>query len=67
MTTRSGLIAPIVWAVSDNVSPFRNDDPSMFIFITSAPNLLAAISNEINVLVEGSKKRLIIVLPVRIG
>ena len=67
MTTRSGFMAPIVCAVSNNVSPLRKDDPSIFILITSAPNLFAAISNEINVLVEGSKKRFIIVLPVSIG
>ena len=65
--TKSGFIALSVSAVSLMVSPFLKDEPSKFIFIMSAPSLLAAISKDIRVLVEGSKNKLIIVLPFRIG
>ena len=48
-----------VIAVSIRVSPFFIAELPMFIDITSAPNLLPASSNELCVLVEGSKNRLI--------
>ena len=39
----------------------------LVILITSALNLLPAISNEVRVLVLGSKNKLIIVFPLRVG
>ena len=64
ITIISGCIAFNVIAVSINVSPFFMAELLIFIDITSAPNLLPANSNELCVLVEGSKNRLIWVLPV---
>ena len=43
------------------------DDPFAEKLITSADNLLAAVSKLIRVLVESSKNRLTIVLPRRVG
>ena len=65
--TKSGFIELRVSAVSLKVSPFLSEEPSIFIFMISAPSLLAAISKDIRVLVEGSKNKFIIVLPLKIG
>ncbi len=46
-------------AVSIKVSPFLIAEFDTFIFITSAPNLFPASSNELKVLVEDSKNKLI--------
>ena len=48
-----------VMAVSINVSPFFNAELPIFIVITSAPSLFPAKSNELCVLVEGSKNKFI--------
>ena len=45
--------------LSINVSPFFNAELPIFIVITSAPNLFPAKSNELCVLVEGSKNKFI--------
>ena len=63
----SGCIAFKVIAVSIKVSPFFIAEFVIFIDITSAPSLLPASSNELCVLVEGSKKRLIWVFPLRMS
>ena len=54
-------------AVSTKVSPFLIAEFVIFIDITSAPNLFPANSKELCVLVEGSKKRFICVLPLSIS
>ena len=59
ITIISGCIAFKVIAVSINVSPFLTAEFAIFIYITSAPNLFPANSNELCVLVEGSKNKLI--------
>ena len=48
-----------VIAVSIKVSPFLIAEFETFMFITSAPNLFPASSNELKVLVEDSKNKLI--------
>ena len=53
----------IVMAVSRTVSPFEMADDDMAMFMTSAPRRLPAISNELCVRVEASKKRLTWVCP----
>ena len=63
----SGAIAWRFRAVSTRVSPFVTDDVDAEIFIESADKRLAAISNDVRVRVDGSKKRLMIVLPRRVG
>ena len=55
----SGCIAFRVIAVSIKVSPFLIAELFIFIDITSAPSLFPANSNELCVLVDGSKNRLI--------
>ena len=59
----SGCIALSVTAVSISVSPLRIEDEETDMFITSAPSLFPASSNEAWVRVEASKKRLIWVRP----
>ncbi len=61
----SGRMALSVIAVSISVSPFCTEEVETFMFMTSAPSRLAAISNELCVRVEASKKRLISVRPRR--
>ena len=63
MTKISGRMAFKVMAVSNKLSPFRIDDVSICMFITSRPNLLAASSKDVLVLVESSKNKLTSVLP----
>lgn len=58
MATKSGSIALMVLAVSIKLSPFFKDESEMSMLTTSIPNLLAAISKEVLVLVEFSKKKL---------
>ena len=53
--------------VSFKLSPFLNALASLFIDKVSALNLFAASSNEVLVLVLGSKNRVTIVLPLRVG
>ena len=65
ITIISGCIAFKVIAVSISVSPFLIAELPMFIDITSAPNLFPANSNELWVLVDGSKKRFIWVFPLK--
>ena len=65
ITIISGCIAFKVIAVSISVSPFLIAEFAIFIDITSAPNLFPANSNELCVLVEGSKNKLIWVLPLK--
>ena len=67
ITIKSGCIAFKVIAVSIKVSPFLRAELSIFIVITSAPNLLPAKSNELWVLVDGSKNKLICVFPLKIS
>src|ERR1700730_16469390 len=55
-----------VAAVSIRVSPLRIEEDDTDMFMTSAPNLLPAISNEDWVRVEASKNRLIWVRPRRL-
>ena len=62
----SGRIAFSVIAVSISVSPFLTLEVATDMFITSAPSLLPASSNEDWVRVEASKKRLIWVRPRRV-
>src|SRR5208337_3306420 len=59
----SGRMAFSVIAVSISVSPFLTLDAATAMFITSAPSLLPASSNDDWVRVEASKKRLIWVRP----
>lgn len=63
----SGLIASIFLAVSIKVSPLVAELVEAEILKVSALIRLAAISNDRRVLVEGSKKRLTIVLPRNVG
>ena len=53
--------------VSISVSPFEIEDPVLEKFITSALNLFSANSKDNFVLVEFSKNRLAIVIPLRVG
>ena len=62
---KSGFIALSVRAVSNNVSPFFIALSFILTFVTKAPRRLPAISKLVCVLVEVSKKILIIFLPVR--
>ena len=66
-TSTSGRIALSVDAVSISVSPLLTDEVRTDMFMTSAPSRLPAISNEPWVRVEGSKNRLIWVLPLSVG
>lgn len=67
MTIASGDIASRFRAVSIRVSPFVTDDVEAEILIVSADRRFAAISKDVRVRVEGSKNRLITVLPRRVG
>src|SRR5881275_1095190 len=64
---QSGAIASRLSAVSINVSPFVRLDVETLMLSASAERRFAAISNDVRVLVEFSKKRLITVLPRRAG
>ena len=63
----SGCIASRFLAVSISVSPFVAELVDAEILKVSALILFAAISKESLVRVDGSKKRLMIVLPRRVG
>src|SRR5947209_8366997 len=67
MTMRSGDIASRLRAVSSSVSPFVTDEEDELMLITSAERRLPAISKEVRVRVEGSKKRLMTVRPRSVG
>src|SRR5437762_9806838 len=67
MTMRSGDIASRLRAVSKSVSPFDTDEEEELMLITSAESRLPAISKEVRVRVEGSKKRLMTVRPRSVG
>ena len=63
----STFIAKMLLTVSISVSPFEIEDPVFEKFITSALNLFSANSKDNFVLVEFSKNRLAIVIPVSVG
>ena len=63
----SGLMASRFLAVSMRVSPLVVDDEAAVKLTPSADSRLAAISNEVRVRVDGSRKRLMTVLPRRVG
>jgi hypothetical protein len=67
MTTQSAAIASNVLAVSINVSPFDTLLVEAEILTTSADSRFPAISKDVRVRVEDSKKRLMTVLPRRVG
>ena len=63
----SGAIASRLRAVSMSDSPFVTDDDEADMFTASAESRLAAISNDVRVRVEDSKKKLMTVLPRSVG
>src|ERR1051325_9171096 len=63
----SGAIACRLRAVSARVSPLVTDEVEAEMLMESADKRLAAISNEVRVRVEDSKKKLMTVLPRRVG
>src|SRR5215210_7356885 len=67
MTMRSGDIASRLRAVSSSVSPLVTEDAEELMLTTSAERRLPAISKEVRVRVEGSKKRLMTVRPRSVG
>ena len=67
MTIASGAIASRLRAVSTSVSPLVTEEVEAEIFTASAESRFAAISNDVRVRVEDSKKKLITVLPRRAG
>lgn len=67
MIMASGAIASRLSAVSSNVSPFVTEEVEAEMLMESADNRFAAISNDVRVRVEDSKKKLITVLPRRVG
>ncbi len=67
ITTMSGAIASRLVAVSMRVSPLVVEDADAVKLMPSADRRLAAISNEVRVRVEASRKRLMTVLPRRVG
>src|SRR5215471_20435332 len=67
ITTASAAIASSVLAVSINVSPFDTLLVDEEILTTSADSRLPAISKDVRVRVEASKKRLMTVFPRRVG
>src|SRR5207247_10457503 len=67
MTTQSAAIASSFLAVSINVSPLEMLLVDAEIFTTSADNRFPAISNDVRVRVDASKKRLMMVLPRKVG
>src|SRR5947207_75118 len=64
---QSGAIASRLRAVSNSVSPLVTLDVDALMLMASAERRLAAISKEVRVLVEGSKKRLMTVRPRNAG
>ena len=62
-TTTSGAIASRFRAVSSSVSPLTVDDAEPEMLTASADSRLAAISNDVRVRVDGSRNRLMTVLP----
>src|SRR5262245_63580044 len=67
MTTQSAAIASNVFAVSISVSPFDTLLVEEEILTTSAERRFPAISNEVRVRVDASKKRLMTVFPRSVG
>src|ERR1035437_9115180 len=67
MTTMSICMASMVRIVSIKVSPLATDEVDIARFNTSAESLLAAISKDVLVLVEFSKKKFATVLPFKVG
>src|SRR5262249_2998083 len=67
ITMQSGAIASRLRAVSSSVSPFDTLDVDTLMFTASAERRLAAISNDVRVRVDGSKKRLMTVRPRNAG
>ncbi len=63
MTMQSGAIASRFRAVSSRVSPLVTLEVETLTLTASADRRLAAISKEVRVRVEGSKKRLMTVRP----
>src|SRR5213075_994752 len=63
MTMQSGAIVCRLRAVSSRVSPFDTLEVETLMLTASADKRFAAISNEVRVRVDGSKKRLITVRP----
>ena len=63
MTMQSGDMASRFRAVSSRVSPLLTLEVEALMLTASAERRLAAISKEVRVLVEGSKKRLMTVRP----
>ena len=67
MTITSGRIASRFLTVSTSVSPLVTDEELDVQLSASAERTFAAISNELRVRVDASKKRLMIDLPRRLG
>ena len=67
MTSTSGRIASRFFAVSTSVSPFVTDEAPTVQLSASAERTFAAISKELRVRVDASKKRFTTVLPRRLG
>src|SRR5213076_783803 len=67
MTMQSGAIASRLRAVSSSVSPLETLEVETLMLTVSADRRLAAISNDVRVRVDGSKKRLITVRPRNAG
>src|SRR5258705_13623952 len=67
MTMQSGALASRFLAVSSSVSPLLTLELDGVMLTASADKRLAAISNEVRVRVEGSKKRFITVRPRKVG
>jgi hypothetical protein len=67
ITMQSGAIASRLRAVSTSVSPFVTEEDEAEILTASADNRFAAISKDVRVRVEASKKTLITVLPRSVG
>jgi len=63
MTSTSGRIASRFFAVSTSVSPFVTDDDALVQLRASAERTFAAISKELRVRVEASKKRFTTLFP----
>src|SRR3972149_8057061 len=63
----SGLLASRFFAVSRRLSPFTTDDEEPEMLMMSAESHFPAISKEVRVRVEGSRKRLTTVFPRRAG
>ena len=63
MTSATGPMASMLRTVSSSVSPLETEEPAVVQLSTSAPSACAAISKEVRVRVESSKKRLATTLP----